>query len=547
MIPSKNHINTDAIIIGGGFGGCASLYNIRQLGLSVKLIEAGSTFGGVWHWNRYPGARVDSEEPSYQFSIPAVWKDWNWTERFPGAEEICRYFAHVDNVLELGKDAFFNTVVNNVRYDISSRRWTVNTNTGLVATCKFLISATGASYKKYCPKFEGLDDYQGASFHTTDYPSSLDVTGKRVAVIGNGASAIQLVQSLAKQDCELNVFIRTPSFTIPMGQRSIPPDESEMMKGYYDGIFDRCFKSESGFPHNTLSQSALAATKAQRNELFDRLWARGGYSFLVSNYYDFLLDERVNSMFYDYWAGRVRRRMANKAKMDIAAPLQQQIMVGTKRPSLEIDYYEMIDRENVSLHDLQKYPIMRFDAAGLTTGNSAHATHHDLDVVIFATGFDAVTGSLLDLGLADKHNRPLSEIWKDGVLTHLGMTVPDTPNFFMIYGPQAPTSWANGPPFIEMQVKWICDVIIKMQSEKLDVIECTEGAAKAWRDHVHTVCEATLISKTESWYMGSNIPHKIREPLVYFGGIQTWWKYCQNVLESWDGFNTYRTPKSTVA
>ncbi|GLI80352.1 hypothetical protein PoHVEF18_008706 [Penicillium ochrochloron] len=532
------HIETDAIVIGGGFGGCNSLYKLRNLGLSVKLIEAGSAFGGVWHWNRYPGARVDSETPAYQFNIPAVWKEWNFSERFPGDEELRRYFQHVDDVLGLSKDTFFNTIVIKTEYNPVSRRWTLQTNTGLTATCKYVIAATGSSYKKHYPQFKGLETFKGTLVHAADYPASLCVKGKRVGVIGNGASGLQIVQTLAKEDCELNVFIRTPCFTVPMRQRSIPPEEAEMMKGYYDGIFDRCYKSASGFAHNTRFQSAHQATPEERKLLFDELWARGGYSFLVSNYYDFLLDEKTNGIFYDYWVQQVRKRMTNPEKMDLVAPLKQHMFIGTKRPSLEQDYYEMIDRSNVTLHNLKQSPIVEFDASGVVTSNGESAKHHDLDVVIFATGYDAVTGSLMDLGITDKNQNPLTEKWKSGVLTHLGLMIPDAPNLFMVYGPQAPTSLANGPPFIEMEVDWICNVIEKMQREGIESIEPTHQAAEQWREQVFEASQRTLYPKTDSWYMGANIPGKRREPLVWLGGMPSWWKCCTEALEKWDGFHT---------
>ncbi|OGE50186.1 hypothetical protein PENARI_c018G08314 [Penicillium arizonense] len=531
-------IETDAIVIGGGFGGCYSLYKLREQGLSVKLIEAGSAFGGVWHWNRYPGARVDTEMPSYQFNIPAVWKGWNWSQRFPGDEELRRYFQHVDSVLGLSKDAFFNDIVTRVQYDAGSCRWTVVTNTGLQATCKYLIAATGSSYKKHYPKFQGLNTYAGKLVHAADYPKDLDVTGKRVGVVGNGASGLQIVQDLAKEDCQLNVFIRTPCFAIPMRQREITTEEAEMMKGYYDGIFDRCYKSVTGFPHNTRLQSAHQATPEERKVLFDELWARGGYSFLVSNYYDFLLDEKANSIFYDYWVQQTRARMTNLEKMDLVAPLKQHMLIGTKRPSLEQDYYEMVDRPNVTLHNLKQSPIVEFDTTGLVTCDGSSNKHLDLDIVICATGYDAVTGSLLDLGITDKNGQSLEEKWSNGVLTHLGLMVPDAPNFFMVYGPQAPTSLANGPPFIEMEVDWICKAIAKMDKEGLQSIEPTKQAAEEWRDHVAAVSEHTLYPKTDSWYMGSNIPGKRREPLIYLGGMQRWWQSCTEALENWDGFST---------
>jgi cation diffusion facilitator CzcD-associated flavoprotein CzcO len=538
MTRTGPYIETDALVIGGGFGGCNSLYKLRNLGLSVKLIEAGGAFGGVWYWNRYPGARVDTEMPSYQFNIPAVYKGWNWSERFPGDDELRRYFKHVDNVLGLSKDTFFNTIVTRVQWSATLRRWIVLTSTGLVASCKYLVAATGSSYKKHYPHFNGFEEFSGRLVHSADYPESLSVKGKRVGIIGNGASGLQIVQNLAKEDCKLKVFLRTPCFAIPMKQRTISPKEAEMMKGYYDGIFDRCYNSAAGFPHNTCFQSALQATPEERNDLFDELWDRGGYSFLVSNYYDFLMNEEANAIFYDYWVQKVRARMTDEAKMDIVAPLKQHMLVGTKRPSLEQDYYEMIDRSNVTLHNLKKSPIAEFDSTGIVTGSGDTLEHHDLDIVIFATGYDAVTGSILDLGISDKNHTPLADKWKDGILTYLGVMIPDTPNLFMVYGPQAPTSLANGPPFIEMEVDWICKAIQKMQGEGIESIEATDMAAHEWKDQVFAVSQNTLYPKTDSWYMGSNIPGKRREPLIYLGGMQNWWQKCTSALKGWEGFHT---------
>lgn len=538
MTKSNIEIGSEAVVIGGGFGGCNSLYKLRNLGLSVKLIEAGGAFGGVWYWNRYPGARVDTEMPSYQFNIPSVYKGWNWSERFPGDVELRRYFEHVDNILELSKDTFFHTIVTGVNYNKSTCHWVVRTNTGLTITCKYVVAATGSSYKKHYPHFDGLEKYAGQLVHSADYPQELEVKGKRVGIVGNGASGLQIVQTLAKEDCDLKVFIRTPCFSIPMKQRAIPPDEAEMMKGYYDGIFDRCYKSATGFPHNTLFQSALHASPEERKELFDELWKRGGYSFLVSNYYDFLLNEKSNSIFYDYWVRKVRARMTDPVKMDLVAPLKQQMLVGTKRPSLEQDYYEMIDRPNVALHDLKRNPIVALDTTGVVTGGKSGSQHHDLDILIFATGYDAVTGSLLDLEIKDKNGVPLSDKWRNGVLTHLGLMIPDAPNLFMVYGPQAPTSLANGPPFIEMEVDWICNAIQKMEREGLAAIEPKLESAEAWKEQVRAVSEHTLYPKTESWYMGANIPGKRREPLIWLGGIQSWWKSCNESLEGWAGFHT---------
>lgn len=534
--PASNFIEVDAIVIGGGFGGCYSLYRLRELGLKTTLLEAGDGFGGVWHWNRYPGARVDSEVPTYQFNIHKVWRRWNWTERFPSGEELRDYFRHVDQTLDLSKDAIFNTIVTGVQYNPETRRWSCTAQNGLQATCRYLVAATGSSYKKYYPSFPGLDHYKGRVIHPADYPADLNVQGKRVGVVGNGGSGLQVVQELAKQDCDLKVFVRTPAIALPMNQRKISPEESDSLKGLYQAIFEKCYRSQHGFPHNANDKVSHQATAQETDELFEELWNRGGFNFLTCNFCDYMMDERTNAMVYDYWARRVRARMSDPAKMDIVAPLKQPFFIGTKRPSLEQDYYEMVDRPNVQLHDLKQSPIIEMAPEGIITQQDDESQLHELDVIIFATGYDALTGSLLDMGIEDKNSQALADKWKKGVLTHLGIMIPDMPNLFAVYGPQAPTSLANGPPFIEMEVDWICKVIAKMQAEGLESIEPTLDAAKQWGEQVVAASNATLLPRADSWYFGANIPGKRREPLIYLGGLQRWWQQCLASLENWNGF-----------
>lgn len=538
--PRATSIESDAIVIGGGFGGCYSLYRLRKMGLKTTLLEAGSDFGGVWYWNRYPGARVDSEMPTYQFNIHKVWRDWNWSERFPSGKELRQYFDHVDKTLDLRKDAIFNTVITGIQYNPDTGLWTCTAENGLQATCKYLVAATGSSYKKYYPSFPGMESYKGRIIHPADYPADLDVKGKRVGVVGNGASGLQVVQTLAKEDCQLHSYIRTPAIALPMKQRQISPAESDSLKGLYQGIFEKCYRSVHGFPHNSNSQTRDQVTTQETDELFDELWNRGGFNYLTCNFWNYMVDEKTNAMVYDYWARRVRARMTDPAKMDLVAPLKQPLYIGTKRPSLEQDYYESVDRPNVHLHDLKKSPIVEIVPEGIVLQNGDQKELHELDVLVFATGYDAVTGSLLDMGIKDKNGVILADKWKKGVQTHLGLMVPDMPNLFIVYGPQSPTSLANGPPFIELEVDWICKAISKMQAEGLECIEPTHEAAAGWREQVHAACNATLLPKTDSWWMGANIPGKIREPLIYVGGMDRWLQQSIGSLEQWNGFNTVK-------
>ncbi|KAH0841817.1 Cyclopentanone 1,2-monooxygenase [Fonsecaea pedrosoi] len=530
--PFINNLDIDVVVVGGGFGGMYAVYKLRQLGLSVKLFEAGSDFGGTWFWNRYPGARVDSESPYYGLSIPELWRTWDWSERFPDHNEIRRYFAHVDKVLDLSKDAFFNTIITEATWD--GGRWTTKTQDGAVITSKYFVAATGSTYKQYYPDFKNLRDYKGILIHSGSFPSHrVDYSGKKVAVIGNGATGVQIVQETAKEDCQLTVFIRTPNIAFPMRQRKLPVEEQESAKVFYAAYYQAAKLSRGGIPYNPATTSIWAVSPEEREAYFEELWRRGGFSFSSSNYRDLIVDKRANALVYEFWLKKVRERVTDPHKAAVVAPLTQPHFFGTKRPSLEQDYYEMIDRPNVTVVDLKTHPIVEFRETGILTTEKLH----EFDIVILATGFDSVTGSLTTMGLTDKAGVPLSTKWKDGVYTHLGLTICGMPNLFMVYSPQAPTSLSNGPPIIEIQVDWIADAVAKMRAENVVSIEARPAAAQRWHDDIQRANSRTLFPYTDSWYMGANIPGKPREQLLYLDGVARYAEVCKAALETWDGFD----------
>ena len=533
----EKNFDTDVLIVGGGFGGAYALWKLRQLGLKTKLLEAGSTFGGTWYWNSYPGARVDSEMPYYALSVPEVWKTWNWTERFPSHQELKQYFQHVSQVLNLSKDAYFNTIVTGAKYHGTQKKWIVKTRDGRIIRCTYLILATGSSYRKHIPDFKGLDAYSGQLVHAADWPSKkLDLKGKRVGVIGNGATGVQLVQELGKQDCVLSVFIRTPIYALPMRQRKLSVEEQETSKMTYEFLYDGTKSSRAGFPFKAPSKSFWDSTPAEREERLNEGWARGGFAFNQGTYRDFIFDKDVNKIFYNFWAKKVRQRIKDPKKAQIAAPIPQRNWFATKRPSLEQDYYDVINRDNVKLVDLKSTPISNFEQKGIATTEELH----ELDIVILATGYDAVTGSLLDMGLEDKNGVPLREKWKHGVRTYLGLMIPEMPNLFMVYSPQAPTSFANGPPSIEIQVDWIADALKKMRGEEITSIEPQAKSAEEWYTEVKRLADQTLYPTVDSWYMGANIPGKPKEMLLYLGGVNVYGEACNAALQSWKGFEVTR-------
>ena len=526
-------IDADVIVVGGGFSGCYALYKFRQLGLTVKLLEAGTDFGGVWHWNKYPGARVDSESPSYQFSIPKLWKSWSFSERFPSDAEIRRYFKHVDNNLGLRKDAYFSTVVEGATFSKGS--WTLNIKGAgtRVARCKYLIAASGSTYKIHSPDFKGLDQFQGQLVHSSAYPQALEVEGKKIALVGSGATGLQILSSLSKKSCHLTNFIRTPVIAMPMRQRKITEEESIAQKIYYSAIFEQARNSVTGFAYNETEAVDPNESDVEREARLEKLWENSGFYVVLSAYDNLLVNKTTNSQFYDFWAKKTRARISDPVKRDIVAPLKQPYYVATKRVSLEQDYYECIDRDNVRVVDLKKDPIVEFTTTGLRTEGESH----EFDLIILATGFDSVTGSLVDMKIKDIEGVEIGQKWKTGVSTYLGVTVPGMPNMFVVYGPQAPTSLANGPPIIEAQIDWMASVVQKMRADGIESIDAQPEAAEQWKKLTNDICESTLFKYANSWYMGANIPGKVREPLIYFGGMRSYKKSLENALDGWKGFN----------
>lgn len=423
----------DVLIIGAGFGGCYSLYKFRQLGLKVHVFEAGSNLGGVWHWNTYPGARVDSEIPYYQFSIPEVWRKWNWLERFPGGEEIKAYFKHVDEILNLSKDITYSANVVDVRYNEKLAEWTVRTGSRQQAKCKYLICATGSSYKPHYPKFQNLHKFEGQLIHSTRYPLDANTRNTRVAIVGAGATAVQCTQEIAKIAAHLTVYIRTASISLPMVQRNLTEIEQRINKSMYNSLFAHCRQTKSGLGYDIRGGSVFDLTDQEREELWEELWSRGGFNFNQANYRDFLVDTKANALMYQFWAKKTRPRLKNAEKAAFLVPEKPPFAFGTKRSSLEQDYYECLDQDNVDILDLKANPIQEFTQSGIICEDGIH---REFDTIVLATGFDAMTGSLTSMNLRGRDDLTVMERWKDGVSTYLGLCINGCPNMFMIYGPQ---------------------------------------------------------------------------------------------------------------
>ena len=383
-------IHSDVLIIGAGFSGMSMLYRLRKAGFNTKVFESGGNFGGVWYWNRYPGARVDSEWPYYQLNIPEVYRDWEFKEKFPGHKEIREYCAHVDKVLNLRKDVQFNAHVIDARWSETDGQWTVKTDQGQIAKSKYLILCTGLLHRRHVPDFPDLTTYKGVIHHTGFWPEDMSVKGKKVGVIGAGATAVQVVQELAKEADQLTVFMRRPSLCLPMGQRVVSPEEQRGWKSYFNAIFRAGRQSLAGFPGGAESVGVMDVSAEERERHFENIWARGGFSFMLNNYNNVILDKGANKVVYDFWAKKVRERMTDPKKRELMAPDVPPYHFGTKRSPLEQDYYEMLDRSNVEIVNLNDEPLKTFNETGMLLEGGKQM---DFDVVVLATGFDSFSGS----------------------------------------------------------------------------------------------------------------------------------------------------------
>lgn len=398
----------DCLIVGAGFGGLYQLKLLRDAGLDVKVVDAAPKIGGVWAWNRYPGARVDVEMPFYGYSDPAVWSTWTWTERFPAASELLRFFEHVDKVWDLSKDISLNVVVvgATLTKDADGRPlWDVATASGHVYRARYLICGTGTSFKPYIPEFEGLETFKGAVHHSARWPADLDIAGKRIAVIGAGSTGVQVVQEGAKICHKVTQFIRSPNIALPMCQRDVTREEIYAYKPVYQHAFAACRTTYSGLPAVENGVGTFSVTAEKRREIWEEGWARGGFNWSLGGFSDGSLDEKANRAAYDFWVEKTRPRIKDPKKRDLLAPLEPPYYFGTKRPSLEQDYYEMVDQDNVAITNS---PIVRISPTGIVTEDGQE---EEFDVIAICTGYDAITGGLMTMNIKGQDDVYLHDKW----------------------------------------------------------------------------------------------------------------------------------------
>lgn len=519
----------DAVVIGAGFAGLYQLYQLRKRGFSVRVIEAGAEIGGIWYWNCYPGARVDSHVPLYEYSMEELWRDWNWSERFPAWDEIREYFQHVDERLDLSRDIVFNTRVTAAEFDQERNQWLVSTDDGKVVRTGFVIACTGFAAKHHMPDIEGLEDFEGFCHHTGLWPQEgLDFAGKRVGVIGTGASGVQVVQEASRDAAQLTVFQRTPILALPMNQQKLDAETQQRMKADYPAVFAKRRVTFAGYEFDNNGQSALDVSPSERQAVFEEAWGKGGFYFWLGTYADVLMDEEANLTAYEFWRDKTRQRIKDPELAEKLAPQVPPHPFGVKRPSLEQCYYEAFNQANVSLVDIQESPIEKITATGVKTQDGIH----EFDILVLATGFDAVTGGLNKIDFRGTQGATLKEKWADGVRANLGVASAGFPNLMFLYGPQSPSGFCNGPTCAEVQGDWVVECLEYLRDHGHARIEATATAEKTWSDHVDELAGATLFPKAASWYMGANVPGKTQQLLNYPGGLPLYVEKCRESAQN---------------
>ena len=532
--PNADPEDFDVVVVGAGFGGVYQLHRLRSLGFSVRLVEAGAELGGVWYWNCYPGARVDSHVPLYEFAMEELWRDWNWTERFPSWEELRRYFHYVDDRLGLSRDIRFNTRVTAAWFEADHDRWTVETDQGGRLRARFLVLCTGFAAKAFVPEVEGLASFEGQWLHTAHWPQDgLDLANRRIAVIGTGASAVQVIQEAAPVARDLTVFQRTPMLALPMQQRSLDAASQQRLKEGYPDIYRRRRENFGGYDYMPVGKSALETPPDERRALYEDRWATGGFAFWADTFSDILSDEAANRTAYDFWREKVRARIKDPRIAETLAPMQPPHPFGAKRPSLEQTYYEAFNRQNVHLVDLKHTPIEGITPKGVRTSEG----EHEVDLLVFATGFDAVTGGLTQIDVTGT-GVSLKAHWANGVRTHLGLAAAGFPNLMILYGPQSPAGFCNGPSAAELQGDVVVNCLIWLRERGISRIEATPEAEENWNAHVEALASMTLFPKADSWYMGANVPGKPRQLLNYPGGLPLYLEKCQECADQ--GYSGFR-------
>ena len=524
----------DAVVVGAGFSGLYQLLRLRDhLGLKAVVLEAADGVGGTWHWNRYPGARCDSESHAYCYGFDdALLRDWQWTERYPGHEEIRRYLNHVADRYRLRPDIRLDTRVRSARHDEAGNAWIVETDGGERFTARFLITAVGCLSAANVPDIPGLDTFAGRWYHTGQWPAQgVDFAGLRVGMVGTGSTGIQCAPVIAERARHLTVFQRTANYSIPANNGPLSEAFRRHALEHRREIREVMRSTPNGHAFRIHDRSAFDVTPEEREAIYEEAWRKGGLQFRAS-FRDILSDQAANDTAAEFIKAKIRGIVRDPAKAAILSDIDHPF--ATKRPPIDTHYFETFNRDNVSLVDLRATPIEAIVPEGIRTRDALF----ELDVIVFATGFDALTGPLLRIGIEGRGGRRLADAWRAGPRNYLGLQVPGFPNLFTITGPGSPSVLCNMPVAIEQHVDWITDCIAHMRERGLATIEPAESAAEAWLGQVQAAADATLLPKARhSWYLGANVPGKPRVFMPYAGGLARYRGICDQVAaRGYEGF-----------
>jgi cation diffusion facilitator CzcD-associated flavoprotein CzcO len=533
----------DAVIIGAGVGGLYALHHLRTMSLSVRVYDGAAGVGGTWWWNRYPGARVDgpgSPFYCYTFSEDLV-KEWDWAETQPSQQSVLEYLEYVADRLDLRRDIQLETWISDARYDEARQQWLVETSAGARVSCQFLICAVGTLSAPNTPDIPGIKTFAGECYHTGRWPQTpVSFVGKRVGVIGTGSSGVQAIPEIAREAAHVTVFQRTPQYSIPARNRPLEPELMQHARENWEAIRQQLNANPVGMPFKMSERLACEDTPERRQALYEELWQKGGFHLLFSSYADLLTNKEANRTLADFVRGQIREVVRDPKT---AATLMPDYYLGTKRQLLDNGYYETFNRDNVTLIDLREDPIQEITPAGVRTATG----DHPLDMLVLATGFDAITGTLLRLNPKGRGGVSLKQKWSTRFDTYLGIMIADFPNLFMIHGPGSPSVLYNMPLGAERESEWIGDCVRYLREQGLGAIEPTPDAEKSWDREVTDLANTTLYPLTESWYTGANIPGKPRQFCVHLGGPLYFQRISEVAAKGYEGFVFERERREEVA
>ncbi len=522
----------DVAIVGAGFAGMYLLHRVRALGLSVRVVEAGTDVGGTWYWNRYPGARVDIESMQYSYQFDdALQQEWQWSERYAPQPELMKYARHVAERYDLRRDIKFETRIAKATYNQTSSRWDLEAEDGATFDARFFVMATGCLSKPNWPHIEGLDSFAGPTYHTALWPhEKVDFTDQRVAVIGTGSSGIQSIPVIAEQAAQLYVFQRTPNYAIPAHNAPLNKDYEDWVKSHYAEFRAQAKQTPPGIYGRFRVGKVVEATPEERLAEYEERWAAGGLSFMGA-YGDLMLTQEANDTAADFVRNKIRRIVDDPETAELLCPPN---IIGGKRLCVDSDYYATYNRPTVQLINVRDNPIEAVTSSAVR----AHGKDYEIDALVVATGFDAMTGALTAVDIRGRDDASLRDRWIDGPSSYLGLAMTDFPNLFTVTGPGSPSVFTNMIPTIEQHVDWIADCLAYMKDRNYTAIEAEPEAEKAWWDHHQEIAKIGLKTTTDSWYLGANVHGKARVFMPYYGGFPEYCRKCEQVVaDGYEGFS----------